>query len=115
MRRIGLAAVLALGLLAAPLTTESQQAGKGYRIGLLREGQGPPGSSPSEAALRELGWIECQKFKIERRNADRREQLPAVAAELVKLKVDLILTGGTPAAQAAKAATKTIPIVFNLG
>ena len=65
--------------------------------------------------MRELGWVEGKNLTIERRNADRREQLPALAAELVRLNGDLILTGGTAVTKAAKDATKTIPIVFNLG
>jgi putative ABC transport system substrate-binding protein len=64
--------------------------------------------------MRELGWLEGQNFKIERRDADRRDQLPTLAAELARLKVDLILTTGTPATRAAKEATKTISIVFTL-
>jgi len=113
MRLIGLAAILALGLMLAPLALEAQQTGKVYRIGVLREGPDLT-SKPVVDAMRELGWVEGQNFKIETRYADRREQLPALAAELARLKVDLILTTGTPATQAAKEATKTIPIVFTL-
>ena len=113
MHMIGLAVVLALGLTLAPLTAGAQQAGKVYRIGALREGPDPvPGLFVD--AMRGLGWVEGQNLKIERRDADRREQLPALAAELVQLKVDLILTVGTPATHAAKEATKTIPIVFSI-
>ena len=103
----------ALSLLAAPLAAEVQEAAKVYRIGELRQGPSLP-SKPFTDAMRELGWIEGQHFKVERRNADRQDQLPALAAELLRLKVDLILAGGTPATRAAKAATKTIPIVFSL-
>jgi putative ABC transport system substrate-binding protein len=102
----------AVALLAVPLAAEGQ-AGKVYRIGQLREGPPLP-PRPFADAMRELGWIEGQNYTIERRNAARRDQLPALAAELVRLKVDLILTGGTPATAAAKEATNTIPIVFNL-
>jgi putative ABC transport system substrate-binding protein len=114
MRLIGLAVVLSLVL--APLAAEAQRAdGKVSRIGVLREGPDPPLSSKSfTGAMRELGWVEGQNFTIERHEADRREQLPALAAELVRLKIDLILTTGTPATRAAKEATETIPIVFNL-
>jgi putative ABC transport system substrate-binding protein len=66
-------------------------------------------------ALRALGWVEGQNLAIEVRRASSRGQLPALAAELVRLKVDLILTGGTLTTQAAKEATMSIPIVFNLG
>jgi len=105
---------LVLSALTAPLVAEAQPVGKVYRIGALREGQDPP-SKPFVDAMRELGWVEGQNLKIERRNAERRDQLPALAAELVRLKVDLVLTAGTPATSAAKEATKTIPIVFSLG
>ena len=100
-------------LLAAPLPAGAQPPGRIYRIGELREG---PSLSPNPFAdaMRELGWIEGEHFKLERRNAERRDQLLALAAELVRLNVDLILTGGTPAARAAKGATNAIPIVFSV-
>ena len=113
MRPIGLAVILAGSLMLAPLDGEAQQTGKVYRIGELREGPALP-PKPFADAMREVGWVEGQNFRIERRNASRREQLPVLAAELVQLKVDLILTSGTPATRAAKEATKTIPVVFNL-
>ena len=113
MRLTGLAVVLALGVILAPLAGEAQQAGKVYRIGVLREGA-DTWAKPFADAMREFGWVEGQNFKIERRHADGRDKLPALAAELVGLKVDVILTSGTPATRAAKGATKTIPIVFNL-
>jgi ABC-type uncharacterized transport system substrate-binding protein len=103
----------AVSVLAVPLAVEAQPTGRIYWIGDLREGPSRP-PKPFADAMRELGWIEGQHFKLERRNADRRDQLPALAAELVRLKVDLILTGGTPAARAAKGATNTIPIVFSV-
>jgi putative ABC transport system substrate-binding protein len=63
--------------------------------------------------LRELGWIEGQNIAVEYRwAANREDQLPVLAAELVRLKVDIIVTSSTPAAQAAKRATTTIPIVM---
>src|SRR5262249_33211603 len=65
-------------------------------------------------ALRVLGYIEGHNLFIERRYAESREQLPALAAELVTQKVDLIVTNGTPATLAAQQATATIPIVFTL-
>src|SRR5438132_13667414 len=103
-----------LGLLAAPFAAEAQQGERVYRIGLLSEGAHPL-SKPLADALRELGWTEGKNLKFERRSADRGDQLPSFAAELVRLKVDLILTNGTRAARAAKEASKAIPIVFNLG
>ena len=90
---------MSVSLSLVPLAAEGQQqTGKVHRIGVLREGPGPdPLSRPFADAMREVGWVDGQNFKIERRNADRREQLPALAAELVRLQVDLILTTGTPA------------------
>jgi len=102
-----------ISVFTAPLGPEAQ-AGKVYLIGELREGPPAAPSRPFADAMLGLGWVEGQNLKIERRHADRREQLPALAAELVRLKVDLILTAGTPATVAAKKATKTIPIVFTL-
>jgi putative tryptophan/tyrosine transport system substrate-binding protein len=114
MRLIGLVVLLAVILILAPLTAEAQQAGKVYRIGALSDGPNPA-SAPLAHAMRELGWVAGQNFMIEQRNAEAREQLSELAAELVRLKVDLIFAFGTLAAQAAKDATKTIPIVFRLG
>jgi len=102
------------GLLAAPLAAEAEQGERVYRIGLLSEGEHPL-SKPLADALRELGWVEGKNLKFERRSADGGDQLPSLAAELVRLKVDLILANGTRAARAAKEASKAIPIVFNLG
>ena len=65
--------------------------------------------------MRNLGWVEAQNVKIEPRYADREDRLPALAAELVRIKVDIIMTNGTPATRAAREATKTIPIAFVLG
>ncbi len=112
MTRPAVILLFAVMIGVAPLTVEGQ-AGKVYRIGDLREDAAPL-SEPFLNAMRELGWVEDQNFKIERRTADRRDQLRTLAAELVRLKVDIILTIGTPATRAAKEATKTIPIVFTL-
>src|SRR5215471_10045083 len=114
MRFARLAALTSLVLLAAPLAAAAQTAGKVYRIGELSEDTFPFHSGLMDA-LRALRWVEGQNFTIEARRATRGDQLPALASELVRLKVDLIVTGGTPATRAAKEATKTIPIVFNLG
>jgi putative ABC transport system substrate-binding protein len=112
-RRIFLV-TFASGILAVPLAAEPQQGERVYRIGLLSEGAHPL-SKPLADALHELGWIEGKNLKFERRSADREDELPSLAAELVRLKVDLILANGTRATRAAKEATKAIPIVFNLG
>jgi putative ABC transport system substrate-binding protein len=116
MRRIGLAVVLAVSLALAPLSAEAQ-AGKVYRIGIL----GESASDPSEArmwqtfqlGLRELGWIEGRNIRIESRWVeDNYARLPELAADLVRLKVDLIVTRGSTYVQGARKATSTIPIVF---
>jgi putative ABC transport system substrate-binding protein len=107
----------ALGLLTVPLAVEAQPAGARVpRIGFLALN---PGANPHlrEAflrGLRDLGCVEGRNVVIENRDAEGKlERLPALATELVALKVDVIVTGGgTPTALAAKQATKTLPIVF---
>jgi len=107
---------LAGGLLAAPLAAEAQQAGKVYRIGVLETAPMVLNAANLDAfrqGLGELGYVEGQNFVIEYRSADgRADRFPDLANELVRLKVDLILTRGTPAVTAAKNATRTIPIVM---
>jgi putative ABC transport system substrate-binding protein len=106
-------ATLTGSLLAAPLAAEGQPAGKVYRIGMLGTGRNPQMEDLLWQGLRELGWIEGQNFVVERRYSEgRNDRHPAHAAELVRLQPDLIITVGTPATLAAKAATTTIPIVF---
>jgi putative tryptophan/tyrosine transport system substrate-binding protein len=106
---------VALGLLAAPLA-EAQQVGKVSRIGLL--GSTSPKSHGAfvdafREGLRERGYVEGKNVIIEYRWAENDYgRLPALAADLVRLNVDLILTHGTPGGRAAKAATTTIPIVI---
>jgi putative ABC transport system substrate-binding protein len=108
---------MAGGLLAAPCSAEAQQAAaKVPRIGFLALN---PGANPHlrEAflqGLRDLGYVEGRNVVIEYRSAEGKlERLRALAAELVALKVDVIVTGGgTPTALAAKEATRTLPIVF---
>ena len=110
---------LAVFLLAAPLAAEAQAPAKVPRIGFLSAR--PPTDNPYFIesfwqGLRELGYVEGQNIAIEYRFAEGRpERLPALAAELVRLKVDVIVTGGPPAPEAAKQATGTIPIVFAVG
>ncbi len=113
-RSIGLLVTLALGLLAAPLAADAQRASRLYRVGYLSPDSGP--SLYSEAfkqGLRDLGWVEGRDIAVEYGWAgERRERLADLAAELVRLKVDVILAATTPAALAAKKMTKTIPIVI---
>ena len=106
-----------IGLVAAPLTSEGQQAGRMYRIGYL----GSTSNSSYQAqlvealrqGLRDLGYVEGKNLTVEYRWAeDKYERLPDLAAELVSLNVDLIVTHGTPGSRAAKQATTTVPIVM---
>jgi len=107
--------VTAAGLLAAPLVGEAQQAAKIPRIGYLA---GSLAASPNlpeafRQGLRDLGYVEGRNVVIEYRDAaGKLERFPALAAELVALKVDVILAASTPHALAAKQATGTLPIVF---
>jgi putative tryptophan/tyrosine transport system substrate-binding protein len=103
---------LTLGLLVAPLAATAQPSGKAYRIGVLATTYWPPFDSFKEG-LRELGYAEGHNLTLAYRWAEQRTKLfPDLAADLVRLKVDVIVTWGTPAAQAAKQATSTIPIVM---
>ena len=103
---------LTLVTLSPPLAAEGQQAGKIYRIGLITVTH-IPGEEAFFARLRELGYVEGQNLVTERRYSEgRAERFSEFAAELVRLKVDIIIVGTTPAALAVKDATKTIPIVF---
>jgi putative ABC transport system substrate-binding protein len=113
-----LGALSSIGALLFALcsSAEAQQAGKIYRIGYI---SGRSGTGPSDevfkAALRELGYVEGQNVTITYRWAEEKlDRLPALAVELVQLKVDIIVTETTPAAQAAKKATTAIPIVMVL-
>jgi putative ABC transport system substrate-binding protein len=109
-------AVLALSLLAAPLAADAQQTGKVPRIGWLGVSSASDRPALLDAfrqRLRELGWVEGQNIVIDYRYAkDRVDRLPDLAAELVRLKVDVIVSFGTQGVTAAKNATGTIPIVM---
>jgi len=111
-----LAITLALGILATPIAAEAQVPAKVPRIGFLASYSPTNNAHFLEAfrqGLRELGYVDGQNIAIEYRFAEGRpERLPALAAELVRLKVDVIVTGGPPAPEATKQATSTIPIVF---
>jgi len=102
-------------LLAVPLAAEAQQAVKITRIGYLGFNLTASPHLPEafRQGLRDLGYVEGRNVVIEYRDAEGKpERLPALAAELVALKVDVILAPGTPQALAAKQATRTLPIVF---
>jgi putative tryptophan/tyrosine transport system substrate-binding protein len=116
MNRRAFLATVAGGLLAAPLAAQAQQAEKVYRVGILSAGHQSLRETDAvfPQALRELGWIEGKNVVFETRYADDRlDRLPELAAELIRLKVDLIVTYGTLAPLAAKRATATIPIVMS--
>ena len=111
LRPVTLAVIFVLGLLAGPLPTVAQQKGKVLRIGYLA----PRSAVPKEfkQGLRELGYIEGKNIIFEPRFAEGKfDRFPRFAAELVRLKVDVIVTWSSPAARAAKKATTTIPIVM---
>ena len=115
IRGVGLIAVFALSLLAAPLAAEAQQTAKVPRIGFL--GLTSPSSFGKQlealrAGLRDLGYLEGKNVVIEYRWAENKyDRLSDLAGELVRLRVDVLVTHGTPGALAAKRATTTIPIV----
>jgi putative ABC transport system substrate-binding protein len=107
------------GALVAPPAAVAQQAGKVYRVGIL----GEKASDPSEdrlwqsfrVAMRERGWIEGKNLLIESRWAEGNpERLPELAADLVRLKVDVIVTRGSIYTHGARTATSSIPIVFTM-
>jgi putative ABC transport system substrate-binding protein len=122
MRLIGLAVVLAVGLTLMALPAEAQRsAGQVPRIGLLSNSSRSTTPSPARPqereaflrGLRELGWIEGQNVSVEYRWAEGNpDRLPALAAELVQAKVDVIVAAGIAGIRAAQSATSTIPIVF---
>src|SRR5262245_48638415 len=106
---------LTLGTVSALLVAEAQQAGKVYRIGLLGTDrtQQETRLGALRAGLRELGYVEGKNIVIDYRWAGGKyDRFPDLAAQLVRLQLDVIVTGGTPATQAAMRATKTIPIVM---
>src|SRR5437016_5258582 len=108
---------VSVGLLAAPFAFEAQQPGRVPRIGFLSvtsPSDRPPLLDAFRQGLRELRWVEGQNIVIDYRYAEGRvDRLPDLAAELVRLKVDLIVaSAGTQAATAATTATETIPIVM---
>jgi putative ABC transport system substrate-binding protein len=105
---------VAVGLLAAPLAAEGQQAGKVYRIGFLRAG--PPLESYLDGfqqGLRERGYVYGQNVVVELRATDGSvDPLPRLTEELLRLKVDVFLASAAPAALAVRRATTSVPIVF---
>jgi len=110
--------VLCATLFASSFSVEAQQSGKMPRVGILLPWSPASGVSLSfleafSAGLHEVGYLEGRNLAIEHRYADGvSERFPKLAAELVQLKVDIIVTTAGPPSRAAKQATNTIPIVF---
>jgi len=110
---------LASGLLAAPLAAEAQKSEKMARVGILGIGTAPTpqelaksvATNPFWLSMRELGWVDGQNMVVERRFGESVEQLRAGAAELVRLKVDVLFVSSAGLARILQLETKTIPIV----
>jgi putative ABC transport system substrate-binding protein len=115
-RRESIIAVVALGAAAGPIASFAQQQGKVWRVGFLTLRPASENSQYTDAFLkgmRELGYVEGKNLVVEWRFADGKfERLPGLAAELVQLKVDVIVAVASPAIGAAQKATTTIPIVM---
>jgi len=107
---------LAAGILSTALPAHGQRGARVYRIGVLEaipEAQNATNLDALRRGLRELGYVEGQNLLFEYRSADGHpERFPELASALVRLKVDVIVTRGTPATAAAKDATRTIPVVM---
>jgi putative ABC transport system substrate-binding protein len=114
---------LTLGTVTTPLSAEAQQAGQIYRVGfifLTSPVSEMAGTEPVHylartfvQALRALGYVEGQNLILERRSAEgQNERLSGIVAELVRLKADVIVTGGDPLPRVAKAVTTTVPIIM---
>lgn len=98
---------------AVPLVAGAQQLGRTYRIGILAQDLQPGLLETFRDELHTLGYVEGKSVNIEVRNASgRNERLPGLVADLLRLEVEVILAVNTPAAKAAKKATKTVPIVI---
>jgi len=108
------------GLLATPLTAQTQEAGRVYRLGILTPGVCSAGSTPTAASvlplvLREMRYIEGQNLTIERRCAEGKvDRLPALVQELIQLRLDTLFAPSPVAVQTVKEATGTIPVVMLL-
>src|SRR3989475_3078184 len=116
-RTLVLMVTIAVGLLAATLADEAQQAGKVYRIGTIGPGRRDPGSEMVLRAFRErlqeLGYIDGRNVIFEQRWAEGRlERLQELVQDLIAANVDVIVAWSTPAVAAAKRVTTTTPIVM---
>src|SRR5262245_44924834 len=108
---------LTLGALCAPRAAEAQEQGKVYRVGRLSVAAvGTASNEALKQGLRELGWAVDQNLLIEIRDAEGdTKRLPALAADLVRTKVDVIVAVGSDSVDAAFRETKSIPIVMAVG
>jgi len=116
MRQLKIVVAAFVAVIVAPLAVDAAQSDRLYRIGMLERTSTAANATNIEAfrqGMREHGYVEGDSFLIEYRSADGRDdRFPALANELVRSKVDLIVTRGTPAALAAKNATTTIPLII---
>jgi putative ABC transport system substrate-binding protein len=116
MKALTLAVSVALALLAAPLAADAQPAGKVPRIGFVEAGSRSANQHFLDAfrqGLRDLGYVEGQNIVIEDRWADgRADRFPELIAELIRLKVDVVVVASTPGAGAARRITGAVPVVF---
>src|SRR5262245_5540840 len=113
MRRIGLAVVLAIGLLGPPLAVEAQQPSKVPQIGYLSVGASAEAANRLKAlrtGLRDHGYVEGENIHLVFRWAETAERLPELATDLVRLKVDLIFAPTSTEVEAVRLKTQTIPI-----
>jgi len=114
MTALALLVALTLSIFTVPLSVDAQGSAKVYRIGMLRPGSPLAGSSPNLEAfhqgMHDLGYIDGQHFVVESRWAEGSDQrLHDLAAELVRLQVDVIMAAGALATHAAQQATRTMP------
>jgi putative ABC transport system substrate-binding protein len=116
VRRRDFIRAVASSAVAWPIGAWAQQTSKVWRVGMLEttsEALNAPNVTAFRRGLQQLGYVEGKNLAIEYRSGEGRiERFPELAAEMVRLKVDVIVTRGTPAALAAKNATTTIPIVM---
>lgn len=113
MKRRAFITLLGGAAAAWPVAAWAQQGGRVYRIGLLRVGPPPPSFiEPLRRALSELGYIEGRNLDFDFGIAERVDQLPSIAADLIRRKADVMLASGTPAVLPARNATNTVPVVF---
>src|SRR5215471_8256633 len=119
MRRIGLAVVVAVGLFLVPLAAEAQKSEKTARVGILGLGPVPSpqalatsvSTNPFWISMRQLGWVDGQNMIVERRFGESVDQLRTGAADLVRLKVDVLFVSSAGLAKLLQLETNTIPIV----